>query len=304
MNNFDNAPQVNTSLQKADEYPVAFPANYSFEQEREIHLRDYLRVILRRKWIVITFFLISVTTVILGTFMTKPMYRSSVTLKIEKDSPQVLNIKEAYEVDKSSDAYYQTQYKILRSRNLAKRVIRAMKLDQNPVFIGYVPTPKAVTNKSIDTRSNTDMDEDFSPAVVDRLIAGLGIEPQDKSRIVKISFDSQSPELAASVPNAVAKSYIDYNIESKFDATLQTRDWLEKQLEDMKAKVERAEETLNRYVAQNGIIFLADSGSGDTKESKGQSMVNKKLSDLSNQLVQSTSDRVTKEVMFREAQRE
>jgi len=303
MKNMDETPQT-TSLQRADEYPVAFPANYSFEQEREIHLRDYLRVILRRKWIVITFFLISVTTVILGTFMMKPMYRSAATLKIEKDSPQVINIKDAYEVDKSSDAYYQTQYRILKSRNLAKRVIRAMKLDQNPAFIGYVPTPKAATNKEADTRSNTDMDEDFSPAVVDRLLASLSVEPQEKSRIVKISFDSQSPELAASIPNAVAKSYIDYNIESKFDATLQTRDWLEKQLEDMKAKVERAEETLNRYVAQNGIIFLADSGSGDTKETKGQSIVNKRLLDLSNQLIQSTSDRVTKEVLFREAQRE
>jgi capsular exopolysaccharide synthesis family protein len=302
MKNMDDASQVNTSLQKVDEYPVAFPANYSFEQEKEIHLREYLRIVMRRKWIVITFFLITVTTVVLGTFMTKPVYKSSASLKIEKESPNVVNIKDVNDVGRADDSYYQTQYKILKSRNLAKRVIRAMKLDQNPAFIGYVPTQKAVPSAAETTRST--MDDDISPSAIDRLLSGLSVEPELKSRLVRISFDSQNPELAAAVPNAVAKTYIDFNIESKFDATLQARDWLEKQIQDMKAKVERAEEALNRYVAQNGIIFLADSGSGDTKEAKGQSMVTRRLSELSTQIVQATSDRVTKEVLFKEAQRE
>lgn len=302
MKNMDNAPPVTTSLQRAEEYPVAFPANYPFEQEKEIHLRDYLRIVLRRKWIVITFFLITVTTVVLGTFMVKPIFRASATIKIEKEKQNIVNFKDAYEVERADETYYQTQFKILKSRNLAKRVIRAMKLDQNPEFMGYVPAPRTVPTATEPTRSS--INEDISPRAVDKLLKGLNIEPQVKSRLVKITFESEHPEFAASVPNEVAKSYIDFNIESKFDSTLQARDWLEKQLQEMKAKVERAEEALNRYVAQNGIIFLADSGTGDTKETKGQSMVNKRLSELSTQVVQATSERVTKEVVFREAQRE
>lgn len=301
MKNMDETPQT-TSLQRADEYPVGFPLNYPFEEEREIHLRDYLRIVLRRKWIVLTFFLITVTTVVFGTFLMKPVYRASATLRIEKDSPNVVNFKDVYDVQRADDSYYQTQYKILKSRNLAKRVIRAMKLDQNPAFIGYVPAQKAVTNVAEDPLPDTE--EDIRPALIDRLLNNLSVEPDQKSRIVRIIFDSQSPELSAEVPNMVARTFIDYNVESKFDATLQARDWLEKQIQEMKAKVERAEETLNRYVAQNGIIFLTDGGAGDTKETKGQSMVSKRLSELSTQLVQATSDRVTKEVVFREAQRE
>ena len=298
MDDINDKQQENTSLQKAGEYPVSFPSNYAFQEEKAIHLRDYLRVILRRKWIVMTFFIIAVTTALLGTFLMTPIYRSSVTVKIDNDNPNVVNFKDVYEVARSEDSYYQTQFKILKSRNLAKRVIRSMKLDQNAQFAGYVPPQNPQTG----TAGASNMDEDVRPSLVDRFLANLSVEPQPKSMLVKVSFDSPDPSLAASVANEVARIFINYNVESKFDATLQARDWLEKQLEDMKAKVERAEDNLNKYVAQNGIIFLSDGG-GDSKD-KGQSMVTKRLGDLSEQLVQATSDRVTKEVMYRESQRQ
>ncbi len=301
MNEINDKQQENTSLQKAGEYPVSFPSSYAFQEEKEIHLRDYLRVILRRKWIVMTFFVIAVTTALLGTFLMTPIYRASVTIKIDNENPNVVNFKDVYQAERSEDSYYQTQFKILRSRNLAKRVIRSMKLDQNAEFAGYVPPQKPRTEGV--TAGAANMDEDVRPSLVDRFLANLSVEPQPKSMLVKVSFDSPDPALAASVANEVGKAFINYNVESKFDATLQARDWLEKQLEDMKAKVERAEDNLNKYVAQNGIIFLSDGG-GDSKDSKGQSMVSKRLADLSEQLVQATSDRVTKEVMYRESQRQ
>lgn len=297
MNNA-NDTQANTSLQKTDEYPVSFPGNYVFQQEKEIHLRDYLRVILRRKWIVITFFLIAITTALLGTFLMKPIYRAAVVIKIDKENPNVINLKDVSGNEGGEESYYQTNFKVLKSRGLAKRVIRSMKLDQNNEFASHVPPQKPqaeMAEKSV----TPNMEEVSDPDIVDRFLKNLNIEPQPRSRLVKISFDSQSPSLATSVANEMAKIFISYNVESKFDATLQARDWLEKQLEDMKAKVERAEDALNRYIAQNGIIFLNDGG--DSKD-KGQSMVSKRLSELSTELVQASSERVTKEVLFRESQ--
>lgn len=297
MNN-TNDTQANTSLQKADEYPVSFPGNYVFQQEKEIHLRDYLRVILRRKWIVITFFLIAITTALLGTFLMKPIYRASVMIKIDKENPNVINFKDVSGNEGGEDSYYQTNFKILKSRGLAKRVIRSMKLDQNPEFADHV-RPQKPRAEMAEKSVTPNMEDVSDPEIVDRFLKNLNVDPIPRSRLVKVSFDSQSPLLAASVSNELAKIFISYNVESKFDATLQARDWLEKQLEDMKAKVERADDALNRYIAQNGIIFLSDGG--DSKD-RGQSMVTKRLGELSTEGVQASSERVTKEVLFRESQ--
>ncbi len=299
MNNPNDAPHTDTSLQKVNEYPVSFPGSYAFQQEKEIHLRDYMRVILRRKWIIITFFFIAITTALLGTFLMKPIYKSSVMIKIDQE-PNVVNFKDVYEKEGSED-YYQTQFKILKSRGLAKRIIRSMKLDQNPEFAGKAlwkkPQPETTENSA-----TPNIEEDTNPALVDRFIKNLSVEPQPRTRLVKVSYESQNPQLATSVTNEVAKVFINYNVESKFDASLQARDWLEKQLEDMKAKVERAEDALNKYVAQNGIIFMNEGG--DSKDKGGESMVTKRFGELSTQVVQATSDRVTKEVLFRESQRQ
>lgn len=302
MSNPEEKAQFTTSLQKTDEFPVGFPVNYQ-QPEEEIHLRDYIRVIMRRKWTVITFFLVVVSTVVIGTFLMTPIYRSAVTIKIDKENPQVLKFKDVYEVERAEEDYYQTQYKIFKSRNLAKRVIRALKLDQNPEFIGVSDTlGKKIASLAPEDISTSNTEENIPQGVVDSFLGRVTVEPQQRSRLVKISFDSRSPQTATTAANEIARSYIDFNIESKFDATQQARDWLEKQLQDMKAKVERAEEDLNRYAAQKGIIFVSEQGGSDTKDNPRQNIVANSLSQMSNNLVQAASDRIAKEALYRESQ--
>src|SRR3990172_11572381 len=98
------------ALDKVREYPLA-PSTYYPEPEDEVHLRDYLQIILRRKWIVITFFVAVVTTVTLGTYMMKPQFRATTTLKIDKENNQILLFKDSYSVENVDEKYYQTQYK-------------------------------------------------------------------------------------------------------------------------------------------------------------------------------------------------
>lgn len=302
MNDADAVKKVNTGIQKREEFPVAFPLNDPQQQEEEVHLREYLHVLMRRKWTALTFLVITVTTVLIGTFLMTPVYRSTATIKIDKEKPNVLQFKDVIEVERAADDYYQTQHKILKSRNLAKRVIRQMKLDQNPEFGGSAAVvAKAPAPAEILDRRNAD--EGINPRVVNSFLSRLTVEPLQKSMLVKVSFDSYSPALSANVANAVAKSYIEFNIESKFDATQQAREWLEKQLEEMKARVERAEEALNKYAAQNGIIFLTEGASTASKDAHGENMITRKLSELSSQLVQATSDRISREAMYREVEK-
>lgn len=302
MNGTDESRPVNTNIQKVEEFPVAFPLNYPQQQEEEVHLRDYLHVLLRRKWTAITFLVITVTTVLIGTFLMTPVYRSSVTIKIDKENPNVLQFKDVIDIEKAADDYYQTQYKILKSRNLAKRVIRALKLDKNPEFADPKQGRANAAASAGENAAGGNADQGMNPDVVNSFLSRLTIEPLQKSMLVKVSFDSHSPALAANAANAVAKSYMDFNIESKFDATQQAREWLEKQLEEMKGRVERAEEALNKYAAQNGIIFLTEGAGPQAKDVNGQSIVTRKLSELSTHLVQATSDRIMKESLYREVE--
>jgi capsular exopolysaccharide synthesis family protein len=302
-----NDKEPSRDIQIAEEFPVAFPIDYpQQEQEEEMHLWDYLNVLLRRKWTAITFFLVVVITVTIGTFLMTPIYRGAITIKIDKENPNVLKFKDVYEVDRIEDDYYQTQYKILKSRALAKRVIRSMNLDQNPEFAGKKAAllkgniaDKAAAEPSEDVSAGAA--EEIDSAVVDRYLARLSVEPLPKTRLVKVSFDSPSPELAAQVANTIGKAYIDFTIETRFDATQQANEWLDKQLQDMKAKVEKSEEMLNKYASEQGIIFVGESDATGQKDTHKENIVEKKLEELSTQLVQATSDRIAKEALYREA---
>lgn len=291
-NNIRQEENKSRALDKPREYPLS-PSSYYAYPEEEIHLRDYLQVILRRKWIVLTFFIAVVTTVTIGTFMMKPQYKSTVAIKIDKENANILMFKDVYAVERPEEDYYQTQYKILKSRNLAKRVIRQMKLDSNPEFVGK----KAEVKTASFLKQESFLKEDgVDSSLVDSFIDRITVSPQQKSRLVNVSFVSYDADLAAKVTDSIARSFIELNIESKFEATQQARDWLEKQLESMKAKVEQSEEKLNEYAAKNEIIFLNQ----ENKNNDSENIVTRRLSELSTQLTAATSDRISKEALYNE----
>jgi polysaccharide biosynthesis transport protein len=284
------------ALQKAQEHPVSANVYYGYPEE-EIHLRDYMQIILLRKWIVLTFFIAVVTTVTVGSFMAKPQYKSTVSIKIDKENPNILTFKDAYAVERPEEDYYQTQYKVLKSRNLARRVIRQMKLDANPEFANRKDgTAHASSFLKKETLSRED---GIDSLLIDRFLDRMEVVPQQKSRLVNISFSSYDPQLSARVADAIAKSFIDLNIDSKFEAAQQGREWLEKQLDLMKIKIEQAEEKLNQYASKNEILFFET-----TVDRQGRSgtenIMTTKLSELSSEMTAAASDRIQKEALYNE----
>jgi len=107
------------------------PPGYAYlppHEKKEVNLRDYWKVIRKRQWIIIAFFLIVVITTAIGTFTMKPIYRGTTTIQINKENPQVVNFQEIFAVNTMDMDYYQTQYKILESRSIAKRDCRRLPL--------------------------------------------------------------------------------------------------------------------------------------------------------------------------------
>ncbi|NIS68275.1 MAG: hypothetical protein GTO12_04775, partial [Proteobacteria bacterium] len=240
--------------------------NSSFEEEKEVNLRDYWKVIKKRRWTIIALFLIVVITTAVMTFTMRPIYRATATIQINKENPQIVDFQEIFAVNMADRDYYQTQYRILESRKVARKVINLMNLSQHPEFLSRPETPfqkwksKAFASVTgLFTSSSKESSGDGKETrLIDKFLARLKIEPIRNTRLVKIHFDSHDPELSTKVSNTLATTYIYHNLETRVTATEQAKEWLNKQLEVLKAKVERADEALQAFASKHDIISLEE----------------------------------------------
>ena len=234
----------------------------------------------------------------------KPIYRGTISVQINKENPQIMDFKEMFSVNMWDLDYYQTQYKILESRTLAKRVIQTLKLSEHPEFQPKPLTPfqqwksnilKPMTGLFTSSKKNAPSEKEISEnkkdtALIDQFLSKLKVEPIRNSRLVKVHFDSNYPELSAKVPNTLAVTYIQQSVESRFIATEQVKEWLTKQLEDLKAKVERADEALQAFGSKHDIISLEEK----------ENVTMQRLTELNEVLTKAESERMAKEALYRQ----
>ena len=128
------AKSTHGGLERYEPSPFANPEEYAQPEEGR-HLWDYVHVVLRRKWTVLTFFLVTVVTILIGTYLITPIYRATVILKTESGNPTIMLFKDQPMLwQGGTNEDIETQLKILKSKMLARRVIRAMGLDREKGF--------------------------------------------------------------------------------------------------------------------------------------------------------------------------
>lgn len=296
------------SGEKLTPLPAAEYIQLTYPEEKEVNLRDYWKVIQKRRWTALAFFIIVVVATAMVTFTIRPIYRGTTTILINKENPQILDFKEIFAVNTMDLDYYQTQYKILESRSLAKKVIQIMKLADHPEFH---PAPaqspwekwknsfwsfwrQKLAFLEIESLPKSVREEETPPEakLIDEFLTKLKIEPIRNSRLVKINFDSHFPELAVRVANALATAYIQQNLETRFTSTEKAREWLNRQLEDLKAKVERADEVLQAFGSRHDIISLEEK----------ENITMQRLTELNEALAKAEMERMAKEALFRQTQ--
>jgi succinoglycan biosynthesis transport protein ExoP len=200
--------------------------------EGEINLRDYLRVILKRRWAALSVFVVVVVTITVGSFAMKPVYRATCRVLIERENPNTVKIEEMLAVDANSTDYYQTQYGILESRLLAQRAIKELGLEDYPEFN---PKPKNGWFSILSpfpTHEGGELSE-REDKLIKAYVSRLTIKPIRNSRLVDISFDSHDPELAAQLANTHARLYMEYNLERKFIISQDAVQWLNKKIQEI-----------------------------------------------------------------------
>lgn len=261
--------------------------------EDQIDLRHYWEVILKRKWTVIVFFCIVVIAVATGTLLMTPIYRSSLTLQIERNDAKVVEIQQVTPNEALSDSrdFYQTQYELLKSRTLAQRVIDQLNLAQNPAFtkksaslldhigLGSPEVTKDVQRKNAGQQS----------PVVDRFSRLLTIEPIRNSRLVKVQFEHPDPQLSTRIVNTIAQSFIALNLERRADASSYAKTFLQERLEQIKVKLEDSEKALNQFARSQEII------KGDEKQSSVDSQT---LQEFTVALAKVQQERIQAEAVY------
>ncbi|MBP1717168.1 MAG: putative Protein-tyrosine kinase [Deltaproteobacteria bacterium] len=296
----ENHPsRIPQPIPRAEFYPPA-------RNEEKVHLRDYWKVVQKRRWVIFAVFLIVVVSTAIVTFTMRPVYRGTTTIQINKENPQIVDFKEVFTVNTTDLDYYQTQYKILESRSLARRVIQTLKLTDHPElnsrkeesfwsgwaadFEKNLPDWVPFLPAKGQTRGDEGSEKVQETLLVNRFLNRVKIEPIRNSRLVKIHFDSHYPDLSMKVPNTLSLAYIQQNLEIRFTATEKAREWLTGQLEDLKGKVERADETLQKFGSKHDIISLEEK----------ENVTMQRLMELNEALAKAEAERMAKEALYRQ----
>jgi len=276
----------------------------------EVHLLDYVKVLHKRRWAAMTVFLLVFGGVTVYTFTVTPIYEARTRLLIESEEQNVVNFKQVVDEDQTKADYYQTQYNILQSRALARRTLDQLKLWDTAPFGGPPDTrfslrgailgaPAAIAGlfrKADDkTAPNQIPGADETTAqskAIDAFLGHLGVSPIRNSRLVDVKYQLPDPALATVIVNALAKNYIEQNLEYKFMASKEASDWLGARLAEERKTVEAAEAKLQQYRERNDAISLTDR----------ENITVQKLADLNAALTRAKTERIQKESMYQQLQ--
>ena len=153
-------------------------------EEREIHLRDYLRIIYKRRYTALVFFLIVCAIVIIGTLSTTPVYKATTKVLIEKVEPYNLTMMSPY-YSPYDPEYYETQYQLIKSKAVAQKVVSMLSLETT--YASYFKNSEKLLSSSGGNAA------EILAAIVS---GGIVVSPIKNSKIVDVGYLSTNPEFA------------------------------------------------------------------------------------------------------------
>jgi polysaccharide biosynthesis transport protein len=275
------------ALAAIDPSPLNAPSSHHPYLFQPTHpLLHYWEVLRKRKWIVLATFAIVFALSAIATLSETRLYQATSKVAIFPEVPNVLGFKDSedFSQDFEVEATLETQVAILRSDALALKVIEAMRLSQDPRFT----TVKAEPDPAM-PGSSMEPDPAQIPALIAGFHGGLSVQLIPSTRLIQVSYTHPDPRFATDVTNALVRTFIEENFRTKYASASQTSDWLQKELDDLQAKVQTSEEKLVRYQKDHGIVGV------DEK----QNTVTEKLVELNKELTEAETDRIEKEADYK-----
>jgi succinoglycan biosynthesis transport protein ExoP len=284
------------ALERVNHAASAYPVE---DREAVPDLLEYWRVIQKRYTTVLVALLVVFMIGLFATFRGKPVYEARALIEIQKENPDVPTLQELFQIEGVSDAYIETQNRILKSENLARRVITQLGLEKLPEFTRRSGSWQIAREKPAPEPMQAGFGTSFAAdktvpeEVLKNFEERLTVEPVKRSRLIEVTFESNDPNTAAQVVNTLTSAYIDANLEARWQAAQKASDWLSQQLLGMKVKLEKSEDELQKYGRGNGLLFL------ETEKGTSENIVVQRLRELQQELTKAQADRYAKESLYR-----
>jgi capsular exopolysaccharide synthesis family protein len=254
----------------------------SFDSEFEI--RDLLRRLWGYKWLLASVIIIVVGGTWLVIQQIVPRYTATAVLLIEPPERNVIDLKDVVEGLDTHPQTIRSELIILQSRELSAKAVDKLGLIDTPKvlmasrgkslfahlnplsyvpadwkagvrefwhdtktsFVGKPPTNGVELPQSGGEALEGDFLEARRNAVISRFLAGLSVTRDEFTRVVRISFTSENPKLAADAANALADVYVQNTLEVKYKGTREATEWLNKELDELRQRVDESEAAAER----------------------------------------------------------
>jgi capsular exopolysaccharide synthesis family protein len=251
---------------------------------------EYWQMVRRHKTAVLT---VSVLGAVAGFLYTLPqprIYQAHTTIEVQGLNEDFLGLHNVSPTVSPTSNYYpdfdiQTQVKILQSESLANSVVADLEKGKPPENM-RPPDRLTVWKKAL--KIDPPSQDELWKLAIATAAGTVRVRASGTNRIVEITCDSTQPQVAASFANTLTREFIEQNLEARWKSTEYTGEWLTKQLQDIKVKLEKADEELNNYAKSSGLTFT------DEKTSVEED----KLRSLQKDLLAAQSDRVSKQSKY------
>ncbi len=287
-------------------------------EEGEVHLRDYLDVIYRRKWVVIITLLLVFSFVAISALSETPLFLAKGSIQVSPKAKLTTTLQNVDEGYLKSQEFLETQISLLRSERLLSRLIKVMDLENNPFFSGAkndaeqqgmltgisqtVRALRKVITDMIRPQAETDpalannseyTEQVFFERNLAKLKDGLQINPVKNTQLLELAFESPNAKLSADIINTLMQQFLEISMEGRLASYHSAGVFLDKQIDAAKIKLEKSEKDLNEFGRRTGIISL------DSR----LNLVMRQLEEVNTALSAAVTVRIAKESMYRQAQK-
>ena len=283
-------PQSQGTLVRAADvsYRDVAPVTHIIDKAPESGLAEYWKVVVRHRGTVALVCVLGGAVGFLLTLPQTPVYRAHTTMEVQGVNDNFLNFKDvnpttAGGLDPSNDIL--TQVKLIESQSLRERVIDKMK--QHPPVIEMTLGNDRLTawKKALRLHSGEPPKWD---AALGMAAGSLAVRASGTTRIIDISSESTDPAVAAEFANTLVNEFIEQDLESRLTSTGRTSEWLSRQLDDLKIKLEKSEDQLQAYAAAVGLQLAG----AESKTGERENIANSKLKELQTEMLSAEGERV------------
>jgi len=241
---------------------------------QEVHLSHYWNIVHKRWKVALSILAVVMLGTFLVSYFSKPLYRSTSTIRIERENPNQMTVDDLFGIAASDQEFLQTQYVLLKSRGLGERVIEDQKLLSDPDF-----NPGGIAGKT------PQQIEKMRQSMAGAVTGGIEVTPVRNTSLVEIASVASTPRLAQKIADGVADSYMRMNTEEKYESVRKASEFLDRQIAQLKMDIENTRRQMQVYGEKQGIISTDDASN----------MTIQRLMKVSADLQAAQSDRIAKQ---------